>query len=501
MAPGKGGQRRVGGQREAPGVSRHSPRRNQIRQGREGTLEMLTTKRRVLMMIVSTLQPLETTADPNFLKGVKLLNSALQIPAIPVIRSQLLSIYNEKEQELRSTLASVDDIVLTCELWSPRKQNSYLTVGCHFVDIHGGLKSYMLQTTCLFEDESADNIKTQLLAIMEAWNMKEKVHSVVGAGTPQLKNAETKWMYMPCFANTLHEVFEDLMNNNELLNVLKKCQNIVGFFKNDSEAERELREIQHRMNMEQGELTLYTGDRWLPSLHMLQQLIQQNKALMMVCAQRGKTDLILNENDKEKVMNLISALEPLSKATSMMKKEGFETISAMLPLLKQLMKNLEGERRKNKVAQTLFNKCKKKFGDIDNHPLALNTFLDPRFKNELGDENKKRAMDKIQKELSADPASPTATEPKVLHRYMAYPPNAKNSNPLAWWRLTGRKNFGELSKLALKKLAVVSTAVPLERAFSSAGDWFCNRRSFIEPENLNMILFLKTNCDNWTSSA
>ncbi len=444
-------------------------------------------------MIVTTLQPLEITEDKNFQGFVKTLKPSLQIPRTPVVRSQLLGIYSEKEEELRSILDSADDIVLTCELWSSRAEDSYLTVGCHFVDIHGKLKSYILKTTSLFGDESAANIQHQLSTIMEAWRVREKVHSVVRAGMPQMKKVQTKWTHMPCFADTLNVVFKELMSGDELSNVLRKCQNIVRFFKYDSEAERMLRDFQNCLEMEQKELIMYSGDRWLPWLDMLERLIQQYKAMEMVLVKRGKTDFILSEDDQQKINNIISSLKPLKNATTMMKGEGFQTISVMLPLLKRLMDSLRQERRKNDVARTLWSKCHSEFGDVNNHRLALNTFLDPRFKNQLEDVNKEQAMKKIMQELTSGSASSSATKLKdLLDRYMAYKPTAEASNPLAWWRHMGKKDFGELSELALKKLGVVSTAVPLERAFSSAGDRFCNLRSAIDPENLNMILFLNS---------
>ncbi|GAA6226269.1 uncharacterized protein LOC108891761 [Lates japonicus] len=107
-------------------------------------------------------------------------------------------------------------------------------------------------------------------------------------------------------------------------------------------------------------------------------------------------------------------------------------------------------------------------------------------------------MEKIVKELSAGRPGSSAKFKELLERYVAYTPNDEKSNPFSWWRHTGKENFGELSKLALKKLGVVSTAVPLERAFSEAGDRFCNLRNSIEPENLNMILFLNS---NWSTES
>nr|XP_020464776.1 uncharacterized protein LOC109965256 [Monopterus albus] len=480
-------------QRGRNNMPRQPPRRDQLRQTRAGSQK--THEERLLKMIVSVLQPLEITEDANFQDFIKNLNNTFQIPTKPGMHSLLLRIYQEKEEELRCTLATADDIVLTCELWSSRPEDSHLTVGCHFVNNLGYLKSHMLKTINLFGDESAANVRTQLLSVMEAWGVKEKVHSVVRAGMPKLENI--KWTDMPCFADTLNVIFKNLMKDDELSNVLRKCQNIIRFFKYNFEAERSFRETQRKLGKNQEELIMYYGEQWLPWLHMLQGLHSQYETMVMVLNKNGKTGLILNEKDKEKIKNLISALNPLEKAMSMMKREGFETISVMLPLLKALMDKLrEEEGRNNDIAKTLLHKCKREFGNIDNHQLATNTFLDPRHKNKLGEQNKKKAISKITQELLRN-FTPAKIK-GILARYEAERNTSESANPFAWWRYTGNARFGELRKLALKKLGVVSTAVPLERAFSIAGDRFCNLRSSIEPENLNMILFLNS---NWSSEC
>lgn len=442
-------------------------------------------------MVVSNLLPLEITQDPNFLDFIHTLKPTFQIPAN--MCTLLNDVHKKQEEELRNILAAADDIVLTCELWSSRPEDFYLTVSCHFVDGYGNLKSYMLKTASMLGDNSAANIQNQLSAVMEAWGIKEKVHSVVRAGMPQLKGVKAKWLHMPCFADTLNVIFKNLMSNNELSKVLKKCHNIVRFFKYNSEAEQKLRNIQNRLGLVKDKLILHSGDQWLAWLHMLKSLNGQYSAMVMVINEKGKTDLILNEKDKEKLNNVISALEHLKKATSMMKGNGFETIAVMLPLLKTLMDSLEKEKTNNDVAQMLLSQCREDFGDINKNRLATNTFLDPRYKNQLGQQSRKQAIYEITKELNAAKVLSAAKVKDLLDKYMAYEPNAEDSNPLSWWRNTGKKNFGELSMFALKKLGVVSTAVPLERAFSSAGDRFSNLRNSIEPENLNVILFLHSN--------
>lgn len=461
-----------------------------------GGQEILTNKRHLLKMIVSNLLPLELTQNSNFQDFINALKPSFRIP--PEMSSLLNSVYEEQKEELRQNLKSVDDLVLTCELWSSRPENSYLTVSCHFVDGFGNLKSYVLKTTSMLGHDSPASIQNELSAVMEAWGIKEKVHSVVRAGMPQMKGVKAKWLHMPCFADTLNVIFRGLMSNDEISNVLGKCHNIVRFFKYNSEAEQKLRHFQNQLGLRQDKLILHSGDQWLAWLHMLQPLHDQYLVIVMVLNEKGKTDLSLNENEKKKLDNIISALEPLKKATSKMKTKGFETIAVMVPLLKELMDSLEKEKTNNDVAQKLLSQCRKEFGDINKTRLATITFLDPRFKNQLGEQNRKQAMEKITKELIEGRVLSPAKIKDLLDRYMAYKPNPQGSNPLAWWRNTGKKNFGELGKLALKKLGVVSTVVPLERAFSGAGDQFSKLRSCIEPENLNMILFLNS---NWSTES
>lgn len=441
-------------------------------------------------MIVSNLLPLEVTQESNFRSFIFALKPSFQFPS--EMSLLLRRVYKEQEEGLRGKVARADDLVLSCELWSSRPENSYLTVSCHFVDDFGKLKSYMLKTTSMLGDDSAANIQNQLSAVMETWGIKEKVHSVVRAGMPQMKGVSATWLDMPCFADTLNEIYKGLMSNAEISNVLGKCHNIVRFFKYNAEAEEKLRHIQSQLRLRQDKLLLHSGDQWFAWLHMLQQLSLQYRAVVMVLHEKGKTDLILNERELVKLKNIISALEPLEKTTSKMKSEGFETIGVMLPLLKELMDSLK-EKTNNDVAQTILSLCREDFGDINKTGLATFTFLDPRFKNQLGEQNKKQAIRKIKKELITGRVLCAARTKDLLDRYMAYEPTANDSNPLAWWRNTGKKHFGELSKLALKKLGVVSTAVPLESAFSGAGDHFSKLRSCIEPENLNMVLFLRSN--------
>lgn len=84
----------------------------------------------------------------------------------------------------------------------------------------------------------------------------------------------------------------------------------------------------------------------------------------------------------------------------------------------------------------------------------------------------------------------------VLQREMlAYdrePPPPSDSNPLSWWR-EKRVKYPHLAQLARCYLAICGTSVRAERVFSTAGNIVTKKRSSLDPENVNQLIFLANN--------
>ena len=67
-----------------------------------------------------------------------------------------------------------------------------------------------------------------------------------------------------------------------------------------------------------------------------------------------------------------------------------------------------------------------------------------------------------------------------------------NLNPLQWWT-SSAMHYPCLSQLATKYLAPPDTSVPSEQAFSAAGNIVNIKRSYLLPDNVNMLVFLTAN--------
>lgn len=108
--------------------------------------------------------------------------------------------------------------------------------------------------------------------------------------------------------------------------------------------------------------------------------------------------------------------------------------------------------------------------------------------------------------LGSDLARPGPAMPltKVIELeldcYLSQPIVSMNSSPFAWWEINTRL-FPHLAKLAQRILVVQATSVSSERVFSTAGDIVTAKRSSLDPENVDKLIFLNKNYGLLPSNA
>ncbi|XP_035263235.1 zinc finger BED domain-containing protein 4-like isoform X2 [Anguilla anguilla] len=463
----------------------------------------------LVRMIVTDLQPLSIIEGTGFREFMRALNPSHSIPkGISTLRSELLQLYESVKKEVKASLYSVHDVVLTSATWT-RGTKSYQTVSCHFISHNWELKSYVLETKVLTDRNTGIEIVNQLQTISKEWEITEKVHAVVMNG-PNVLRARSGWTYFPCFAHTLDLVFKDVLKGDPAYEaLLEKCRQVVQFL--HCNATGKLKD-----SLPPYELMLSEETRWNSTFYMLEKLSQQHNAINNMLSHSGEKSLRLNDHELSKIRNIVSALQLFEEAVNDMSQQKYVSVSWIIPVAKLLKETLGMlARNGNKVAEQLAENFAKRVTDIeDNYKLAASTALDARFKVTLQsadgstDQNKIKLLlneilnpGKAGQSARANLVSPSNCPVRLwklpeceeeLRRYATKKKIPREGNPLSWWKVNGEE-FPILQRAAGRYLGIVSTCAPTVRAFSRAGEVYSLQRLRLELETISVMLFLNGN--------
>lgn len=402
--------------------------------------------------------------------------------------------------EVQNAVNNASNLALSAELWSSNEKVFYLTVSCHLISENWKLKSYVLDTAHLLIKHTAENAAEHLLRISNEWNVTEKTQIVVTNvdGMKKVQNNGCRWTYIPCFAHTLDKVFRQTIQETDYESLLRKCQQIVAFFHQSDEASQNLQGYCASLKLRQGELTQSCGLKWLATLHMLKNILQQWEAIFKVFVDRRVDNLFLNENERKIIENFVAVLDILKDITEEAGSRGFSPISNIIPLVQKLQERLRNQWMvENRIAKKLSEKCDFHIGSIKKILwFRVSTALDPQYKTSvLQDSSIEDITAEIRKQIKGDKHAPVhcsqenESEESVFQKY--WKTTNISANALEFWKTN--EEFKKLATVARKYLTVVSTAIPVERVHHLQESRLVDKRSCLEPENVNMILFLNSN--------
>nr|XP_055032275.1 zinc finger BED domain-containing protein 4-like [Misgurnus anguillicaudatus] len=447
----------------------------------------------LLNMIIKNLQPLSTVT------GFQDLASSLH-PSLNInessIQTELQSIYSQKRLEVQNAINAESNLVLSAELWSSDKTVFYLTVSCHLINENWMQKSYVLDTAHLLIERTPEHVVKHLMRISNEWNITEKIQVVV-TNIDDMKKVDKsicQWTFIPCFARTLDKVFRETLGETVWKHLLGKCQQIVSFFHQNPKASESLQKHLSHLKLQKNNLIQSTDLRWLPTLHMLQNILELWPAIFKVFIDFLEEKLCLNENERKILEDILAVLKILKMVTEEMGSQEYSPISMIIPLVQRLQEELRKLEMENEIAKTLSARCDHHFGNIkQNHWFRVSTALDPRYKTCVMDSNidvKAEIQSLIKGNRHTTHNSyDTRSEEIILEKYWTFKRNSED--PLDFWR--SRVEFKQLATVARKYLTVVSTAIPIDRVHQLEKSQAMNRRNCLDPRNLSMILFLKNN--------
>ncbi|XP_072938838.1 E3 SUMO-protein ligase ZBED1-like [Epargyreus clarus] len=523
----------------------------QIKKLRSEEINCRIIDEKLALMLAIDYQPFCMLEDTGFKMFVEALCSDYKIPDKRKIRYDVMPrLYKLASAKLKDILQIIEHVSLTCDMWSSRNMEAFLTVTAHFC--HDGiLRSCVLNTIAVPESHTADNLAERLNAILIEWNIKEKVVSVVTDNvTNMIKMCSLlELRHMPCFAHMLNLLVQQSLNLPELADLTKKCKDIAKFFHKSNVGHEALKREQLDRNPDKLPLKLIqeVPTRWNSYYYMFKRILELSDYLAVVQRRLPQAPALINLEEENILRDVVALLDIFEQATKMISADQYPTSSLIIPIIHGLYHNLAEIRPniKSDVGLALFSKLK----DNMSHRLLeyekrtvckIATFLHPVFRDSFRHlENKQAAKEAVKAELNnlmrtiimsdaADANNVTSTEnetacsqqsnrdklPKlfsflkkkevprlehtgasainVLKMYVETAYAGEHSNVIKdFWDLN--KHLKPLDKLAKKYLIVPGTSVRSERVFSATGYIINDRRNSLKADAVEMICFLNQN--------
>ncbi|XP_037812651.1 E3 SUMO-protein ligase ZBED1-like [Lucilia sericata] len=344
----------------------------------------------------------------------------------------------------------------------------------------------------------------------------------------------TRWVYnniwkkkhIPCFAHSLN-LAQKVLNISELQALVTKIKNIVTFFKQSCVASDELR----KTTKADAKLIQDVPSRWNSTFYMIERFLELRNAVSDILLRHKTAPPMLTGMELSTSSKLLNILRPFEAATKEISGDTYCNSSKVIPLVHCMVSKLKAleieEPLLNEVHKMALIEINKRMGDIEHVSLlAIATLLDPRFKKIHFEDPLacSKAVGKIQEmirdmadEKSGDGDSDISDNPidefslwsdhhKLVHRnwktnrtegnfsdelsvYLRSPVSRFDENPLEVWA-DYKIQFPSLYNIAYKYLTMVASSVPSERLFSKASLVLSQKRSSLQAERVNKILFL-----------
>ncbi len=394
-------------------------------------------------------------------------------------------------------LENVDTVALSSEVWNSTENKTYMTITCHLIENTWTWRSYVLETTPLPEEYKPSHFVGQLLKTADKWGIGSKIKVVV----TNEDGKKAGWDLIPCFANTLDLVFKETLEaSSDWKELVQRCCKISEYFSN-VKAQGHLNKAQIMLQLPQYNLAQSKGDTWLSTLDMLERISEQHEAIRLVLI-KFNVDLLLSEHENKNVKKTTTSLKVFQDVISPAKR--YHSLSNIIPQVEAIRKKLKELQSGNEFAKELAQRLNHHFSRAkENDWLTLSTSLDLRYRDIALSERKtstriKKTIIAEMKHLDEENQGRSFRQPdnfdKVLRRYLEKEMLQSDWDPLAFWKFPKDEDW-HLSEVARKYLAVVSTAVPADVAFDMVkAKLVASRRSSLDPEHLNMMLFLNGNC-------
>ena len=202
---------------------------------------------RIAEFVASDLRPLSIVDGAGFKQLVNYLEPGYKVPSHSHITSICRMKFDAMKEQLLATLATVQYVAVTTDIWTSRATQAYITVTVHFLTDCWKMESKVLQTQEMPEHHTDVHISERLLKASVEWKISDKVVAVVRDNAANMVLASQlleDWGDLPCFGHTLQLAVKAGLDLPLISRLTAVCRKIVDHFKHSVVAMGALREKQ-----------------------------------------------------------------------------------------------------------------------------------------------------------------------------------------------------------------------------------------------------------------
>uniref|UniRef100_A0A3B1IEW9 BED-type domain-containing protein n=1 Tax=Astyanax mexicanus TaxID=7994 RepID=A0A3B1IEW9_ASTMX len=482
-------------------ITRHHPELKDAEQSQPPAADQRTLS--IACFIAKDLRPYSVVENEGFTHMLQTAEPRYAIPSRKFFTETAVpQLYQETKRKVANTLTKTTRVALTCDAWTSRATQSFVTFTAHYITDTWLLESRVLQTRVMHESHTAVNVNAMFHSVADEWELTVTDLVIVTDNAANMLAATQidNLTHITCFAHTLNLAAQRALKLPTVSRLLGRIRRITGFFHRSTVANHELQEKKKLLQ--------------LPALDMIERFLEQQPAicaaLLSPQVRRCGSDICtLSEMDISTAEEIASALKPVKDATCIMSEDSTPTLSVIAPLHAQLLHDTEAAGvaaetpviREIKLA--IHEDLVKRYSCARNkHMLYTSSFLDPRFKA-LPFLTTKDQLEVHANVLAEAAALQVLNSINILLNCVTnlYMQSMSVLNPLHFLCQRTPSAGGEpMRQLSLSwldrlnaNLCIPGTSVAAERVFSTAGDIVTAQRSSLTPEHVDQLLFLQKN--------
>ncbi|KAJ8886215.1 hypothetical protein PR048_012424, partial [Dryococelus australis] len=441
-------------------------------------------------MITLDYQPFSVVEDHGFRKLMETLESRSQISSRKHFsRSVVPKLYSvtrrHMEQALNHDLETVKSMSLTIDLWTSRKQESYISVTNHYLNCDFEMKNCTLKCSHFPVQHTGSAIYHKLCQLTSNWSISLPLTQIpIYVVSDNARNMNSVLTGKPvehrsCAAHSLQLAVSDAVAKAGLDSLLKTCRSIVGHYKHSTKSREMLQSLQKKLRLPEHSLIQMVDTRRNSTYIMLERLHEQKEAVAADLPHCGKECLTAQEWNL--IAGYVTILQPLFLATKELCRENVPTLSMVRESFINYISSRTGEQGSGiRLARALLKSLTARFHYIrDSRTHLIATTLDPRFMCVIMENHEELQAKRLLIEVSK--------KNNVLHHAVI----DRDGDPLEWWKSC--RNYPHLAELTMHYLSILATSVASERLFSKAGLTISTRHQNLSSSLAEKFVFLHDN--------